>query len=728
MVLRPWHDLLWLGALLLWCSAAVAAAAGAELEPPLRVHRVALLAGVNDGGPGRPRLRFAASDAQAFGAVLRELGGLSESNVLSVMEGDRRRMLSGLEQLSALARKARAQGTRVEAVVYYSGHSDEQGLLLRGERLEYAVLRRALDQVDADVKLVVLDSCASGALARRKGLIRRPPFLQDESARIRGIAILTSSAEDEVSQESERLRGSFFTHNLISALRGAADADGDGRVTLGEAYQLAYRETLSRTESTQGGVQHATYDMDLSGSGELVLTDLRASAAGLVLASGLEGRIFVRDTTGALAAEVTKRGGARLELGLPRGRYSVRREWPQGSALADIHLREGERRPLEEQDFIRTLAEATTARGDAPGIRVVPVNLSFFPALSTNDLLPEAAENHFALGLFTRSAALSGTALGFFGTWVDQEARFFQASLLTNTARSLSGVQVAAAVNWSGGTVQGVQLISLLAFAQSDVRGVQLSPLVSMAGGSVSGVQFGGAYNYAGASSVGVQAGIGLNIASAGWQGVQFGATNLAATPVGVQFGLVNVARHARGVQFGLVNVSDEMDGAPIGVVNVVRNGPRSLEAYADDVEPVNLQLKMGNRRVYSTVFAGGGRDATFRYGVAIGLHLNLDADFNMGLGLGNRLWADVDGGTSGLHTVAAPLDYTNTLSTARVVVGWQLIPQLAIYGGASANVYVRNTPDAPARASFFPPLFELGGGAVHIWPGVILGLRGFGT
>ncbi|HEY8207498.1 MAG TPA: caspase family protein [Myxococcaceae bacterium] len=697
-----------MAAIALWCVAQLAAAA------PSAVHRVALLAGVNDGGQGRARLRFAASDAQAFGAVMRELGGVVEPDIVMVVEGDRARLLAGLEQLSALARRARAPGTRVEAVVYYSGHSDEQGLLLRGERLDYRELRRALDRVEADVKVVVLDSCASGALARKKGLVRRAPFLQDESARIRGMAILTSSAEDEVSQESERLRGSFFTHHLVSALRGAADHDGDGRITLGEAYDLAYRETLARTESTQGGAQHATYDMDLTGTGELVLTDLRAGTAGLVLAPGLEGRLFVRDTAGALAAEVTKRAGDRVELALPHARYSVRREWSEGSALADVTLRDGERRPLEVQDFTRTTVEGTTARGDGPGLRVVPINLALFPSVSTNDLLPEAAENNLALGLYTRSAALNGTALGLLGTWVDQEARYFQGSLFSNQARSVSGVQLAMAMNWSAGTVQGAQLPAALAYAQSDVRGAQLALGASLAGGAVQGVQFGGGFTSAGAASNGVQMSVGLNLARSGWTGLQAGAVNMAEAPVGVQFGLVNIAGHASGVQFGVVNISDEMDGAPIGVVNVVRKGQIHVKAYADDVEPANAALETGTGRVYSSLFVGGGRDGTFRYGLAAGLHLEPL----------QHLWVDVDMGVSGIHTVAAPLDYTNLLTTARGVAGWQVLPQVAVFGGASINLFHRIRPEAPAGASYIPALFLLGGGTVQIWPGLLLGVR----
>src|SRR5262245_38119966 len=96
-----------MAAIALWCAAQLAAAA------PSAVHRVALLAGVNDGGQGRARLRFAASDAQAFGAVMRELGGVAEGDIVMVVEGDRARLLAGLEQLSALTRRARARGTRV---------------------------------------------------------------------------------------------------------------------------------------------------------------------------------------------------------------------------------------------------------------------------------------------------------------------------------------------------------------------------------------------------------------------------------------------------------------------------------------------------------------------------------------------------------------------------------------------------------------------------------------
>ncbi|WP_414639326.1 caspase family protein [Archangium sp.] len=305
------------------------------------VRRLALLVGVNDGGPGRVRLRYAVSDARSFDRVLGELGGVAAADRRLLVETGRAGLLEALGELRSRTEAARASGaSRVEVLVYYSGHSDEVGLLLKGERLGYGELRRALNALPADVRIAVLDSCASGAFARAKGGTRRPAFF-----------ILTSSNEDETSQESDRLGASYFTHHLISGLRGAADATRDGRVTLDEAYQFAFHETLARTEKTRGGAQHPAYDIGMAGSGDLVMTDLRATSAGLYLTEALEGRLFVRDEAGTLVVELRKLPGRLAELGLAPGRYHVRRELDSGASEAHITLVEGQRTPLAPASF-----------------------------------------------------------------------------------------------------------------------------------------------------------------------------------------------------------------------------------------------------------------------------------------------------------------------------------------------------------------------------------------
>ena len=55
-------------------------------------------------------------------------------------------------------------------------------------------------------------------------------------------------------------------------MRGDADRDHDGRVTLDEAYAYAYGRTVAATAATRAGAQHPTYAFDLKGAGDVVLT------------------------------------------------------------------------------------------------------------------------------------------------------------------------------------------------------------------------------------------------------------------------------------------------------------------------------------------------------------------------------------------------------------------------------------------------------------------------
>ena len=210
----------------------------------------------------------------------------------------------------------------------------------------------------------MLDACASGAFTRVKGGKARPAFLVDESADMRGHAFLTSSAETESAQESDRIRASYFTHYLISGFRGAADLSGDGKVTLNEAYQFAFNETLGRTVDTRGGAQHPSYDINLSGSGDVVMTDVRQTTATLVLGEELDGRFFVRNAAQELVVELYKPFGRKIELGLEPGTYDVRLDREKTSMQAKTRVDEGGRVTLDAKQFGAVALEATHKRGD----------------------------------------------------------------------------------------------------------------------------------------------------------------------------------------------------------------------------------------------------------------------------------------------------------------------------------------------------------------------------
>jgi hypothetical protein len=332
---------------------------------PLR--RFALVIGSNNGGTVREKLRFAGRDAQNIADVLRQLGGVSQVDLDLLSEPGMQDIDRAFNALSARIRSERKRGQRVEFVVYYSGHADESGILLGGAHYEYARLRQRIREVPADVHIAIVDSCASGSFTRMKGGARMPPFLHDKSNQVQGFAFLSSSSADEAAQESDRIGASFFTYFFVAGLRGAADRNRDGRITLSEAYQFSYEQTLGRTQNTAHGPQHPAYDMHLSGTGDVVITDLRSTESTLILPSALRGRITIVDKTGRVAVELTKEAGEPLSLALPNETYSVRVENSSGEFVATITLDRGGELEFQQDTLRRVSPESTVARGAVRG-------------------------------------------------------------------------------------------------------------------------------------------------------------------------------------------------------------------------------------------------------------------------------------------------------------------------------------------------------------------------
>ncbi len=384
----------------------------------------------------------------------------------------------GLARLDDDVQRARALGARVELIVYYSGHSDAEGLLLGNDRLPWSTLRTRVADLRADVRVVIMDSCSSGAFVRSKGGKHLPPFTLNDSSSVRGHAFLTSSREDEPAQESDRVRGSFFTHALVSGLRGAADATGDGLVTLNEAYQFAFQETLARTELAAGGAQHPAYDIQLAGSGEWIVTNLRDSAAGVVLAADVVGRVLLRDDRGHLVAELRK-GAAEIALSVPAGRYDVRVLQPGKAFSTTITVGAGERTTVAKDGLAPDTVLATTARGDTvvaddsdprsdtrESAPFAFVNASLVPPVQTNssfDGVDNALGLHLlagsqrrlagfnlGVGINITTASLDGGALAGVGNVVGEQATGALAAGVGNVAMHLTGVAIAGGANVVG--------------------------------------------------------------------------------------------------------------------------------------------------------------------------------------------------------------------------------------------------------------------------------------
>ncbi len=184
-----------------------------EQELPA-LKRIGLFIGSNNGGLRRLTLLYAITDATSMYSVMEEVGGIDTVNSRLLANPDKEEVIESLDNMKVFIADAKQDARRVEFMFYYSGHSDEEGLLINGEHFLFSDLRTVIDAIDADVSIVILDSCASGAFTRIKGGLRLPPILIDDSSKMEGHAFLTSSSENEAAQESDRI-GAPFLHTTL---------------------------------------------------------------------------------------------------------------------------------------------------------------------------------------------------------------------------------------------------------------------------------------------------------------------------------------------------------------------------------------------------------------------------------------------------------------------------------------------------------------------------------
>jgi hypothetical protein len=234
--------------------------------------------------------------------------------------------------------------------LYYSGHARADALSLGAEIMPLAELRESVLTLPATLSIVVLDACQSGAFSRVKGAGPAADFSFNSVQRLNteGVAVMASSSAAELSQESDELESSYFTHHLLVALRGGGDADRDGRVTLSEAYAYAYNHTLASTATTAVGEQHVTLETDFRGKGDIALTYPAQAKSRLRLGPELEGKILLQKLpTFTVLAELRKAKGHAIELALPAGQYSATIRRSKDALRCALRVQEGATSTLE---------------------------------------------------------------------------------------------------------------------------------------------------------------------------------------------------------------------------------------------------------------------------------------------------------------------------------------------------------------------------------------------
>jgi hypothetical protein len=572
-----------------------------------------------------------------------------------------------------------------------------------------------------------------------KGGVHRQAFLSDASTKARGHAFLTASSADEAAQESDRIGAAFFTHYLVSGMRGAADANHDRRVTLNEAYQFAYNETLHRTETSRSGAQHPAYDFQLAGTGDLVVTDLHASGARLVLARDLFGRIYVRDAHDHLLAELRKEPGYPVELGLDAGQYRVVVDTDGRIFEAKAALSENGRVEVGKGQLVEVAPMVSTRRGDeATPIRQplmgpnlpapqqykdVSFDLVLAPGVRLSGPSDLPVRHHFVLGVVGHSDSLRGLQLSLAGNIAQYEmvgaqmAGFYQ--LTYGRAR---GLQLGWGVNMALGGLSGAQLAWLANASDGELRGFQAA-LTNINYGTVHGASL-GLVNINRGSTHGAQVGM-VNVDRGGiaLHGAMVGLVNVGGNIDGAQVGLVNVANEVKGAQVGLVNFARKNSGASIGLLPLVLDGYNRAAVWFSDNSFVNLGAKLGTRHVYVVLGAGMTRARSpenhrmFSSTCGIGGHFTP---------ANSPLFFDIDLVGTSLHGKGDWNNEHRNLNSLRLQIGWQVARHFAVVAGPTLNVQVaRDDADrAPRMVGPMQKIWHHDGYTVRMYPGVVGGLQ----
>lgn len=346
-------------------------------------------------------LRWAESDAQRIRDVMVDLGGVVASRAVTLLGTRPREVEEALLVIRGQLAEARRRGDRTELVVSYSGHGDNERLHLGDEVLPIARLMALLDAAGADATVVILDACRGQAqrAGRSRGARPAPGFdvrFVDELAP-HGRVVMSSASNGEVAQESDDLEGAFFTHHVLAGLRGAADVDHDGAVSLHELFGYAHARTLGGSFGSAPVVQHPELSTSMRGQSDLVLTRLERSQAIVVFAADVGGRFLVADArSGRVLVEVDKPRGVPLRLAVPARRLRVLGRRGAASSVAEVDVARGATVTLDDNDFAQTVRLVGRTRGG--DLDVTPHTLLLGWQLSTPVTLPIWPTPHQIVG------------------------------------------------------------------------------------------------------------------------------------------------------------------------------------------------------------------------------------------------------------------------------------------------------------------------------------------
>jgi len=247
----------------------------------------AVVIGINNYQDIR-NLKYAINDARAFKDYLTEYIGIPDDNIFFLTNESATR----LKIQSLLGTKIkRLAGKDDTVIIFYAGHGavetdpvDRDGDGFEKYLLPYDAslgdlystaiameeIKTIFQRIHAERVIFIADTCYSGASGGRTMLASKSRATLSETfferiSQGKGRVIISACSANEISKEDDNLKHGIFSYYLIDGLKGKADNDGDGIITVSELFSFLSR----KVPEASGQDQHPV--MKGETEGELVI-------------------------------------------------------------------------------------------------------------------------------------------------------------------------------------------------------------------------------------------------------------------------------------------------------------------------------------------------------------------------------------------------------------------------------------------------------------------------
>jgi hypothetical protein len=245
----------------------------------------AAVIGINEY-PNARSLKYAVNDALAFKHYLKNNIGLTEDHIFFLTEHDATKD----NILSLLGTKLKRKASREDTVIiFFAGHgavetdpSNPDGDGFEKYLLPYDAnlndlyttsismdeVRKIFQRISADRLIFIADTCYSGASGGRtmvasKTRANLSDKFYERISKGKGRVIISSCSANEVSKEDDNLKHGVFSYYMLEGLKGRADQDGDGIITVSELFSYISRKVPEASGQDQHPVKKGETEGEL---------------------------------------------------------------------------------------------------------------------------------------------------------------------------------------------------------------------------------------------------------------------------------------------------------------------------------------------------------------------------------------------------------------------------------------------------------------------------------